>query len=91
MKKKLIEKIYNEGKIVVPLTSVFELNEKHSEEMGGFHCEEVWMIEETDEYFCGIRANHFVVEIGWSEFHDGIFLLMSANHKGIRVTQLFGM
>lgn len=42
------------------------------------------MVEKDDDYYCGIRANHFVVEVGYSETRTGLVYLATANHKGIR-------
>ena len=55
------------------------------------------MVEVDDEYLCGMRADHFVVEIGVSEHDDyddneenvNIYFLVSANHKGMRLATLF--
>lgn len=51
-----------------------------------FHASNVFMIERDDDYFCGIRADHFVVEVGVSEMldEDTTVYVVSANHKGLR-------
>ncbi|AEB29597.1 hypothetical protein CAR_c09040 [Carnobacterium sp. 17-4] len=68
-----------------------ELTEKDMSELNSFHPEKVHMLEENDDYFLGMRANHFVIEEGTSENHDQITYLISANHKGIRKqTMLLG-
>lgn len=73
------------------LFSCFDLNdltEDEIDELNVFHAENIYTVEKNDEYFCGIRANHFVVEEGWSEYGDGIYYLISANHKGARAHTL---
>ncbi len=71
--------------------------------MQAFHAEKVHMLEASDDYLFGIRANHFVVEEGMSEsfvkiigqgMNDKDFIpypcfLVSANHKGIRIQKLY--
>ena len=42
------------------------------------------MIKKDDDYFCGIRADHFVIEVGFSEHRQGLIYLITANHKGNR-------
>lgn len=42
-----------------------------------------------DEYFCGIRANHFLVEYGYSEDDQANYFVVTANHKGYRNTVCF--
>ncbi|WP_415429718.1 hypothetical protein ACMVYQ_05855 [Staphylococcus capitis] len=52
-----------------------------------FHCKEVYMVEKNDSRFCGIRANHFVVEVGYSEEdwgEDYNVFIITGNHKGSR-------
>lgn len=61
-----------------------------------FHTKQVYMIEQKDEYFAGIRADHFVVEVGFSENSiedsdntgdindEKKYALITANHKGER-------
>ena len=46
------------------------------------------MIVLNDDYFCGIRANHFVIEFGQSEYYEGDLVLITANHKGTRALTL---
>ncbi len=42
-----------------------------------------------DEYFCGIRANHFLVEYGYTEASEANYLVVTGNHKGYRQTVYF--
>ena len=71
--------------ILFEAKSMEEMTEKDIFEINSFHAEKVYMLQENDDYFLGIRANHFVVEEGTSENHDEIVYLISANHKGVRL------
>ena len=59
----------------------------------GFHAEKIVEHKEPDEYFAGIRANHFAIEIGWSEFAEDLdndlIVVVTANHKGTRISKLW--
>ena len=55
----------------------------------GFHASAIYSFEKDDAYACGIRANHFVVEEGYSEYADGLWYVVTANHKGIRMSAMF--
>lgn len=75
---------------------VFRDNEIETEEktltvVSGFHAEKIINHKEPDEYFAGLRANHFSVEIGWSEFSDleDIIIIVTANHKGTRISKVW--
>lgn len=67
------------------------INETAIKFLSGFHTEDSAMIERQDDYFVGLRANHFVIEIGKSEYPyendrlDQKYALVTANHKGKRV------
>jgi len=52
--------------------------------------EDIGLVTLNDEYFCGMRANHFAIEFGYSEYDElGLnYILISANHKGIRLVTL---
>lgn len=69
---------------------VFEINfyediyQEDIDELMLFHAKKVFMVEKDDEYYCGIRANHFVIEVGYSEMRAGLIYLVTANHKGNR-------
>lgn len=58
-------------------------------EVKHFHMTSAMVIKKDDDYFCGIRANHFVVEFGCVEEEDGFFLLVTANHKEFRKSAYF--
>lgn len=63
-----------------------------------FHATEIYEHTEDDDYFAGIRANHFVIEIGYVEYapkgttsysvEEPNFILVTANHKGTRISKL---
>lgn len=59
--------------------------------LNNFHVTNVSMVEKDDEYFVGLRANHFVVEEGWNEKNNNIWYLVSCNHKGNRAMTLIEM
>lgn len=72
-----------------------EIDEGYIDVLEGFHLQELYLIEENDDRFCGIRANHFCVEYVYSEhFVDNKdqnplpLLLITANHKGTRMMTL---
>ena len=73
------------------LTERFDYSKPMNEDdiFGSFHSELILGVEKKDDYFCGIRANHFCVEIGWSEMIYGVFAIVTGNHKGTRVSTIF--
>lgn len=65
--------------------------------LGSFHAKEVYHVTLDDDYLCGIRADNFVIEYGWSEFDDLSYkninangepynqmFVITGNHKGAR-------
>ena len=57
-----------------------------------FHMKSSMTIKTDDDYFCGMRANHFLIEYGWTEAEDsgdGGWLLVTCNHKGYRQSVCF--
>lgn len=60
-----------------------------------FHAEDVYLVTREDDYFCGLRADHFVVELGWTEADlpdDELYqhyCVVTANHKGNRQSVMF--
>ena len=64
-----------------------------------FHATAGVMLKGHDEYFCGIRGDHFMVEFGWSEDYGGIrsnaaweeraCVIVTGNHKGTRICTFF--
>ncbi|MBL1228287.1 hypothetical protein IW492_03445 [Enterococcus sp. BWB1-3] len=77
--------------IIFDSVQLEELTPANIEDLNAFHMEKIELIEKNDDYFCGIRADHFAVEIGMSEHHSGVVYLISANHKGIRVMTMIEM
>lgn len=92
-----LSNFYRYCRIVVPPRCIEDFKQYEIDEFNGFHATKVVMVEVDDEYLCGMRANHFVVEIGVSEHDDyddneenvNIYFLVSANHKGMRLATLF--
>ena len=68
--------------------SLTELTKDDMHILSGFHTSDVDMIVLNDDYFCGIRANHFVIEFGQSEYYEGDLVLITANHQGTRALTL---
>lgn len=58
--------------------------------LNGFHVQKVFMVEKDDEYLAGIRANHFVIEEGWTEIkgYENKIVVITGNHKGSRMTTI---
>ena len=86
-----IKNIYkNSGSRLIDSKSLDELTPDDIHKLNCFHATDVDMVTLDDEYFCGIRANHFCIEFGWSEedSDNTPHILISANHKGIRVITL---
>lgn len=60
-----------------------------------FHTEFATCVESNDDILFWLRANHFTIEIGWSETSDSrdpeseILILVSANNKGNRESEIF--
>lgn len=73
---------------VVEATPIEKLTTDDIFEINSFHVQNVYMLIADDSYFLDIRANHFVVEEGFSESMAGTAYLISANHKGIRMQTL---
>ena len=77
--------------VIVEPSVIEDLSSNEISELDAFHATNVYMVERNDDYYCGIRADHFVVEEGWSEFNEGLNYLVTANHKGIRRMTLVSM
>jgi hypothetical protein len=88
---KKLEEIYkNPNSIVIHKKQLSELSPQDIHELNCFHMQETALITLDDEYFCGMRADHFAIEFGYSEDDElGLdYVLISANHKGIRLITL---
>ena len=63
-----IEKICNNlNNRVIYRKQLNELSEHDIDELNAFHMEDIGLVTLNDEYFCGMRANHFAIEFGYSE------------------------
>ncbi|MDW4099483.1 hypothetical protein QI260_05985 [Staphylococcus saprophyticus] len=83
---KLIESLYLKHKSEKTITInnfLHSLSQKDIELLDGFHTSEVVVVDKNDDYFCGARANTFVVMLGWDEHLDyNDVILIQSNHKG---------
>lgn len=79
--------------IIINALTIEELSKEQIEELNQFHMDEVVLVRKNDDYFCGLRANHFVVEIGWSENKEdhSVVYLITCNHKGLRAMTMIEM
>ena len=95
--KEEIKQQYKKGKVIFSHLNIFDLNDNYEnvtsnllDFLQAFHTEDSTMIVENDNYFVGLRADHFVVEVGYSEFPlgddkiDQKYAIITANHKGTR-------
>lgn len=66
------------------------LESSNLDAFNGFHASDSFVLHFPDDrHFNGIRANTFVIEVGWHEWVEGDAFLVSANHKGIRLMKLY--
>lgn len=79
-----------------------DIREKVNDFLSGFHMKFGMFFEEQDAYHYGMRADHFTVEVGYSEFTDALpdcesqndrydyfwFIVVFANHKGTRCVSI---
>lgn len=80
------ELTYEKNNIIFQSKKIDELSQDDINELNNFHMQEIFLVYKNDEYFCGIRANHFCIEYGWSEnYDDRTIILITANHKAIRM------
>ncbi|MDW4214812.1 hypothetical protein QI212_02140 [Staphylococcus saprophyticus] len=83
---KLIENAYMKAKkekLVIVDNSLYFLGDNEKFLLDSFHTNEVATVEKNDSYFCGSRANTFVVMFGWNEqFENKDIVLIQSNHKG---------
>lgn len=66
------------------ISSVFdEDNIYNISSVKGFHIDHAETLELPDSYFCEMRANHFAIIYGYSEFDfNNRSVIILANHKG---------
>lgn len=94
--KQRLSSVYTEEKnVLFQCVDLRSLDENKIGVLESFHMQELYLLEENDDYFCGIRADHFCIEIGFSEYayaeeeEEGNNLaLITANHKGTRLMTL---
>lgn len=77
--------------IVIDAESIRHLSEEQFFKLDCFHMINSYVIEKEDDYFCGLRADHFIVEEGFSEDVENVVYLITANHKGNRVMTMIEM
>lgn len=82
--KEAYEKAEAEGRVIKS-----EYGEIIPDEFNAFHCKGLLIVVRNDDYFCGMRADHFVVELGEVEGEEGRWALITCNHKGVRLSRLF--
>ncbi len=84
--EEILELLYTNSNIIFQSKTIVDLTQEDIDELNNFHMQEIYLICKNDEYFCGIRANHFCIEIGTSEnYNDRVIILVSANHKAFRM------
>ena len=86
--QKIQELFSNENSIIFKQKSLEDLNSNDIHELNCFHMNEIDLLILNDNYFCGLRAEHFCIEYGYSEADSDGRILISANHKGIRLMTL---
>lgn len=91
-----IQSLYdNEDFVIIDnheINDLESLNNVDLEILSTFHAQDVLKVEKDDSHFCGIRANHFAIEVGWSESlleDNSTVYVITANHKGSRVVTVF--
>lgn len=85
----VMKKYLSNLEIILEPKSIDELTDDDIFELDVFHVQNVYMTTMNDDYFLGMRANHFVIEEGYSEQHGNTTVyLVSANHKGTRLQTL---
>lgn len=61
--------------------------------VGTFHAKHYFVAEAPDEYVGGLRADHFMLEVGHSEycylFSEESVYVLTANHKGARYSEVY--
>lgn len=84
-----MKKYLSQLDVIVEPKSIEELVPNEIFALNVFHPQNVYMVTMNDDYFLGMRANHFVIEEGTSEEYGEVpVYLVSANHKGIRLQTL---
>jgi len=79
-----------------------DLRKRVNHFLSGFHMKYGMFFEEQDDYQYGMRADHFTIEVGFSECADPLpdcesqndfnaypwFIVVFANHKGTRCVSI---
>lgn len=82
----VLENLYNKDMVIFKSKRIEDLQEKDIDELNNFHMNEIYLVTQNDKYFCGMRADHFCIEIGDSEnYTDRKIILITANHKAFRM------
>lgn len=86
LENKLKELYLNKDKVLISRKYIQELSSNEMLKLRMFHTKDVEVIRKDDEMFCGLRANTFVIERGFSEVFgiDVVVYVITANHKGCR-------
>lgn len=86
LENKLKELYENEENIKIKNKYIHELSSDEMLYLRSFHAKDVDIIRKDDEWFCGIRANTFIIERGFCELLGigTVVYLINANHKGCR-------
>lgn len=75
--------------IVCEACKLDDMTEFARDILNSFHLQDLQMVIRDDDYFCGMRANHFCLECGQSEElpddNARYVFIVSANHKGTRM------
>ena len=88
----VLDSLYQNNCIIFKSKRITDLSPEDIDELNNFHMHETILITKNDDYLCGIRANHFCVEIGMSEnYEDRIIILVTANHKAFRMMTMMYM
>ena len=95
--KELVNESKEIGRVVF-YEDRMETDDKTYLAYSSFHATKIYEHTENDDYFAGIRANHFMIEIGYAEYapenvtswsvDEPNLILVTANHKGTRISKL---
>ena len=76
-----IQHFYDNGKVIEQGYFFETIN--MSEKAYSFHPKNSRLLLKNDDYFCGLRANTFVIVEGFCEWDNYDVILIIANHKGV--------
>lgn len=69
---------------IIDAKPLWNLSAKEFEELDAFHTQFARTIEVSTCVLCGIEADLFIIEEGWSENYVGKATVITANHEGNR-------